>query len=57
MSEKHYRLVINVIKKKQKFWKFFGSQVGSEPAAILRDLHASQLAWKILVENARIHAL
>ena len=47
----------NFSKKKQKIWKFLEVLSGSEPAAILRDLHASQLAGKNLVENARIFAL
>ena len=47
----------NILKNKQNFLEIFGTPSGFEPAAILRDLHASKLAGKILVENARICAL
>ena len=35
------------LKGNENFWKILEVPSGSEPAAILKDLHASQLAGKI----------
>ena len=39
----------NFLKGNENFWKILEVPSGSEPAAILKDLHATQLAGKILI--------